>query len=330
MEKLRLVISARGIKNFLEVDWLEDDCIDYNSLKECLETRKFSALKIEDVGLHYCPEAYCMEELIRYLSQWFESLQCGSIVDLVVKDSDPELSSKIFKRCNNLKRLEYVFVPEDFAEPEPLTCWPEFTFQLEKLEVRVYDPEESFFTEHFEQFLSNQKNLNEILISNGNFSWRKINTYMKVEVDPFLKLEWNTPTVEYSAKPLNLLYLRYSNDDLDGHPADSYEVPPDINEFENKFRAFMDNESTQWNSTGMKLSRLIFKVSIGWQKWVDEDVALSKQFIEDLIAKMPNLRVLELFTVLNLEEIQEVITASEKKFDEIAIHTKDGIVNIPS
>jgi hypothetical protein len=316
MKKLQLVISHRIFRHFVDSYFWVEDHFDYNSLKNCIETRTFSAVRIEDIGLHFDSD-YISQDDLRNLSQWVESLHCDSIVDLEVINSEPELSSKILKRCNNLKRLEYVLASEDYisVEPEPLTCWPELTFQLEVLVVHVYDPEESFFNEPFKQFLSNQKNLNKIWISNSNFSWEKIDTHMKFKVYPILELEWNTPTIEYSTKPLDLSYLRHSIDD-------SYRVPADINSFENKIRTFMDDES---DSTGMKLSRLIFKVSIGWQKWVGGDVALSKQFIEDLIAKMPKLRVLELYTVLNLEEIQEVISASGRKFDEIKIHTKDGV-----
>jgi hypothetical protein len=329
MKKLRLIIDFK-MKN--------DDCIAF---EEFLRGRKFETVLLYDTcGLtfyKYCAENGELTISASELPEIFkvyelQSLECGSIVNLVAVDCETEYLSKFLERCSNLKRL---CISYD-RDPREVLNWQAFSFQLVKFGSYGTN---MIFDESFEQFLSKQKHLHEIIISvhtsqDYKFSWKQTNKLIRINIGSFLELEWNA---EISLRLQNFSFLRHEewrddsildlNWSLKALRNSEAHVPRNVRALENEILAFLGNDK---DISGLEDFRLISKFSIGCEEWIEKEVALSKQFIEVLIAIMPNLRVLELYTVSSLEEVKEAITATERKFDEIKVHTKDGVVYIAS
>jgi hypothetical protein len=86
--------------------------------------------------------------------------------------------------------------------------------------------------------------------------------------------------------------------------------------------AFLDSDSAE---PGKKHSDVIKAVAIGNRSWLDAGVALPKEFIISLIAKLPNLtRLLIIVPLSTKEEMKEIIDQSGKQLKEVYVVTRNG------
>lgn len=94
-----------------------------------------------------------------------------------------------------------------------------------------------------------------------------------------------------------------------------------VKAFENSLMEFLSDDSRM---RGVKYSRMVKSFTIGQPYWIEAGVVLSEKFIRDLIAKLPRLTRIELYSASSVDDVSRTIKASGRNFKEIKIFGKDG------
>lgn len=68
-----------------------------------------------------------------------------------------------------------------------------------------------------------------------------------------------------------------------------------------------------------KKLEMIKSVSIGEKSWIESSVALSEEFVADLIKALPNLKHIELYTASGSKNILKAISQSGRDFEHVNI-----------
>lgn len=287
---------------------------------------------------------YDPNELHQQPDGWLfkEQFQFQFLSNLVFLGCSPVYHSLLLN-CNNLKTLRIfdvnAFLTDDIDDPNE-SLWKLAKFKLEEFEVFDFEWGAS---SSFLNFLKSQTSLKEFcfdfvescrdvlphLLQLPSLERIAIVTWCKSSEPWCWNLNGNLSAfVNMSDVPHDLLvkFKIWTKFNVDFDKDFSFwmyapEAPKDMKTFERDILAFMDSDC---DVRGLKHSEIIASVRIGQASWLEANVALSREFIADLIERLPLLTRLELYSASPMSELRKILKESKRNFNEIKLHSKAG------